>query len=58
MPLITALLHLLGNHGALANVRTVLDQRQGEDWLVASLALRLDERERTGVAKAATADAA
>lgn len=59
MPSITALLRSLGNHGALTNVRTVLDQRQGDDWLVAGLAVRLNEWEQAGVARTpSAADAA
>lgn len=58
MPPITDMLRSFGNHGALTNARTVLDQRAGDDWLVASLALRLDEREQAGLAVTARAGAA
>jgi len=56
MPSISTLLRSLGNDGALTNARTVLDEREREDWLIAGLALRLDEwdqvpaAERTGQA--------
>jgi hypothetical protein len=46
MPSISDLLRSLGNAGALTNVRTVLDEQTREDWLVAGLALRLDERDQ------------
>ena len=39
--LITTFVQLLGNEGALANVRTVLEERAREDWLVQGLASRL-----------------
>jgi len=43
MPSLSTFLRSLGNDGALMNVRTVLDDREREDWLIAGLALRLDE---------------
>jgi hypothetical protein len=43
MPSISTLLRSLGNDGALTNARAVLDEREREDWLIAGLALRLDE---------------
>lgn len=49
MPSISALLRSLGNDGALTNVQTVLDERRGEDWLVAGLAHRLTEPDTTEV---------
>lgn len=42
MPSLSTFLRSLGNDGALTNVRTVLDAREREDWLVAGLALRLE----------------
>lgn len=47
MPSISTFLRSLGNDGALLNVRTVLDDRKRDDWLIAGLALRLDERDQT-----------
>ena len=47
----TTLLRSLGNRGAVANVRAVLDERRREDWLVAALLRRLDES-RSGLAAA------
>lgn len=44
MPSLSTFLRSLGNDGALSNARTALDAREHEDWLVAGLALRLDER--------------
>lgn len=55
MPSITAILSSLGNAGAVANVRIVLDDRVREDWLVAGLTRRLAERDRAG--RTAPADA-
>ena len=46
MPSISTFLRSLGNDGALLNVRTVLDDRKRDDWLIAGLALRLDEWDR------------
>jgi hypothetical protein len=46
MPSISAFLRSLGNVGALTNVRTVLEMHAREDWLIAGLAVRLDERDR------------
>jgi len=46
MPSISSVLRLLGNDGALRNVRAVLDDRKRDDWLIAGLARRLDERDR------------
>lgn len=46
MPPITASLRSLGNAGALTNVRSLLDERARETWLIAGLVSRLDERER------------
>jgi hypothetical protein len=43
MPSLTTFIRSLGNDGALTNARTVLDAREHEDWLIAGLALRLDE---------------
>ncbi|MGH9274559.1 MAG: hypothetical protein ACRDZU_07925 [Acidimicrobiales bacterium] len=43
MPSISTFLRSLGNDGAITNARTVLDEREREDWLIAGLALRLDE---------------
>jgi len=37
------LLRTIGTDGAVANVRTVLEARTREDWLVQGLATRLDE---------------
>jgi hypothetical protein len=39
---LTTFVRSLGNAGALANVRTVLDDRRREDWMVQGLARRLD----------------
>jgi hypothetical protein len=39
---LTTFVRSLGNDGALANVRTVLDARRHEDWLVQGLARRLE----------------
>jgi len=39
---LTTLVRLLGNDGAVANARAVLDERAREDWLVQGLVLRLD----------------
>lgn len=46
MPSISTLLRSLGNDGALVNVRQALDDRERDDWLIAGLALRLDEWDR------------
>lgn len=43
MPSISTFLRSLGNDGALTNARMVLDAREHEDWLIAGLALRLEE---------------
>ena len=58
MPSVTALLRSLGNYGALANVRGALEECQREDWLVASLVLRLNEDERGRAAMTPAAGAA
>lgn len=42
MPSLAGLLRTLGNDRAVANVQAVLDARQREEWVTASLALRLD----------------
>jgi hypothetical protein len=39
---LTTFLRRLGNGGALANARSVLDDRRREDWLVEGLLHRLD----------------
>ena len=39
---LTTFVRSLGNDGALANARTVLDARRHEDWLVQGLARRLE----------------
>ncbi len=39
---LTTLLRSLGNPGAVANVRQVLEARQREDWAVEGLVVRLD----------------
>ncbi len=49
MPSLMALLRSLGNDGAVQNVRTALDARQREDWLVASLTHRLAVHDLTEV---------
>jgi hypothetical protein len=46
MPSVTTFLRSLGNQGALANVRSVLDERERDDWLIAGLALRVEEWDR------------
>jgi hypothetical protein len=51
MPSISTLIRSLGNDGALANARTVLDEREREDWLIAGLALRLDEWDQVTAAE-------
>ncbi|MFL6206097.1 MAG: hypothetical protein ACJ739_12190 [Acidimicrobiales bacterium] len=50
---LTTFVRSLGNPGAVANVRTVLDARRGEDWLVQSLARRLERRAEVPAADAA-----
>lgn len=45
MPTISGLLRSLGNERAVANVQTTLDARRREEWLVASLALRVERRD-------------
>jgi hypothetical protein len=49
---LTTFVRSLGNDGALANARAVLEARQREDWLVQGLAHRLDHRPTTHVAAA------
>lgn len=44
MPSLSTFLRSLGTDGALTNARTVLDSREQEDWLIAGLALRLEQR--------------
>ena len=39
---LTTFVRSLGNHGALTNAQTVLAARRREDWLVQSLARRLE----------------
>jgi hypothetical protein len=39
---LTTLLRSLGNDGAVTNVRSVLESRQREDWVVEVLARRLE----------------
>jgi len=39
---LTTFVRSLGNAGALANVRAVLDTRESEDWLIQGLARRLE----------------
>ena len=39
---LTTFVRSLGNDGALANARTVLDAHRHEDWLVQGLARRLE----------------
>lgn len=41
VPQLTTLLRNLGNPGAVANVQSVLADRQREDWIVQGLAQRL-----------------
>jgi hypothetical protein len=43
MPSLSTFLRSLGTDGALTNARTVLDAREQEDWLIAGLALRLEQ---------------
>ncbi len=54
MPSLSTFLRSLGNDGALANARTALDARAHEDWLMAGLALRLDQRADTLAAQPTT----
>lgn len=49
MPSLPTFLRSLGNDGARMNARSVLDEREREDWLIAGLALRIDERDRVAV---------
>jgi hypothetical protein len=56
MPSLSTFLRSLGNDGALTNARTVLDAREQEDWLIAGLALRLDERASAPAAQPTTAE--
>jgi hypothetical protein len=42
MSQLTSFLRSLGAHGAVANVRSVLEARRQEDWIVAALSARLD----------------
>jgi hypothetical protein len=49
---LTTFVRSLGNDGALANVRAVLEAQEREDWLVQGLAHRLDR----SVPSAAVAD--
>jgi hypothetical protein len=56
MPSISTYLRSLGNDGAVHNVRSALDARDHEDWLVAGLVHRLDRLDRDVVPRpAATA---
>jgi hypothetical protein len=50
MPSLSTFFRSLGNDGALDNVRTVLDARQRDDWLIAGLELRLDEWDQAAAA--------
>lgn len=40
---LTTLLRTLGNDGAVANARTVLEHQQRETWLVQGLSRRLED---------------
>ena len=42
MSWLTTLVRSLGNAGAQANARLVLESRQREDWIIESLARRLE----------------
>ena len=52
---LTTFVRSLGNDGALANARAVLDARVREDWLVQGLARRLERVERLVVRGASPA---
>jgi hypothetical protein len=51
MASLPTLLRTLGTRGAVSNARAALVHRQREDWLVASLARRLDVREQAVAAR-------
>jgi hypothetical protein len=52
---LTTFVRSLGNDGALANARAVLDAREREDWLVQGLASRLDRAAPSDAVPAAVA---
>ena len=48
---LTTLVRSLGNDGALANARAVLEAHRREDWLVQGLAHRLEHRPAPGAVR-------
>jgi len=58
MTSVIAWVRMLGNPGAVANARVLAEKRAAEDWAVAVVARRLDEREDVEVVSDRPASAA
>ena len=58
MTSVIAWVRMLGNAGAVANARALAEKRAVEDWAVAAVACRLDERNAVSVVSDQPASAA